>query len=60
MSWSSDFQRQPGFQLNQLVAVRISPESFFDGNQPLPAFRVKGAGVVLKEKVVLDNARFHS
>src|SRR6185503_5340828 len=37
----------------------IGPESLFDGNQSLFALGMKGARVVLKEQVVLDDARFH-
>ena len=37
----------------------IGPESLFDGNQSLFALGMKGARVVLKKEVVLDDARFH-
>jgi hypothetical protein len=53
------FRGQPWFQLNQLVAMPIGPESFFDGNQPLFAFGMEGARLVLKEEVVVDDTRFH-
>ena len=50
------FRSQPRFQLKQFVFMRICPEPFLDGNQPLFSFRMEGAGVMLKEKVVLDDA----
>jgi hypothetical protein len=52
------FRSQSWFQVKQLVTARISPQPFPDRNQPLLALRMEGARVVLKEKVVLDNACF--